>query len=247
VAHGNRGKQAGSNESPFYNHICFTLFIGPVETASASQAHLSPGRSDKEGETFYGNKEGRMHREILQSFRGGPPRLIDLPQLMYDYDTDGVYLAEEGEIYDHETIALLLAMIKRFYKQKSPQQIENMSRLERERRELARERREERKKPRKYQDHKKCGWVYIIQSPFGYKIGYTANPEVRMKAYGFQITITHVIRSDDAPTIEKYLHDLFAAKRIEGEWFDLSSEDLEYLLNIKVMDRKDVYGEEDNG
>lgn len=83
------------------------------------------------------------------------------------------------------------------------------------------------------------GFVYIIKEHKynTYKIGKTKNLKQRMNLFGvklpFKIEIVHIIASDDYSEIETELHKTFAEKRLEGEWFDLSDEDIEWLKSLK--------------
>lgn len=61
-----------------------------------------------------------------------------------------------------------------------------------------------------------------------YKIGKSRNPKVRettLQAELPTIDLIHVIDSD----IELYLHQKFDAKRVRGEWFRLSQDDINYI------------------
>lgn len=64
------------------------------------------------------------------------------------------------------------------------------------------------------------GYVYLMQhgSKREYKIGRTELP------HGAQPV--HVIETDDPAGIESYWHRRFEAKRLKGEWFALSADDV---------------------
>jgi hypothetical protein len=76
------------------------------------------------------------------------------------------------------------------------------------------------------------GFVYLIKhgSRPEYKIGRTHNPirregEVRLELPE-KIEPIHYIETDDPAGIEGYWHTRFAAKRRQGEWFSLTSDDV---------------------
>ena len=65
------------------------------------------------------------------------------------------------------------------------------------------------------------------------KIGKSINPQVRERTLQSEvptIELVHVIDED----IEKHLHEKFSAKRIRGEWFNLSNNDLNYITSWKM-------------
>lgn len=81
------------------------------------------------------------------------------------------------------------------------------------------------------------GYVYLIQSPTSaYKIGKTVNPDNRIKTFKtklpFEVEYVCLIQTDDMNALERNLHGLFADKRINGEWFALSAEDVEYIKRM---------------
>lgn len=82
-------------------------------------------------------------------------------------------------------------------------------------------------------------YVYIIQDVDVtglFKIGRTNNPEKRILNFGihlpFTVGIVHIIPTDNMCQLESVLHRKFASKRVKGEWFSLSTDDLEAIRSI---------------
>jgi hypothetical protein len=69
-----------------------------------------------------------------------------------------------------------------------------------------------------------------MKSGKAYKVGRSNSAGRREYELGIQLpdklTTVHVIRTDDPPGIETYWHNRFAAKRKNGEWFDLDAADI---------------------
>jgi hypothetical protein len=78
-----------------------------------------------------------------------------------------------------------------------------------------------------------AGYVYLIRSEHGYKIGKTKNLNQRLSTFGlklpFPIELVHALRSNDITRCEWHFHDRFKRKRINGEWFRLTEEDIVFF------------------
>ena len=74
------------------------------------------------------------------------------------------------------------------------------------------------------------GFVYLMKSGKHYKIGRTNSVGRREREFAIQIPVPpktiHSIETDDPVGVEAYWHNRFKDKRGEGEWFDLSSDDI---------------------
>lgn len=81
------------------------------------------------------------------------------------------------------------------------------------------------------------GVVYIAKCNGAYKIGLSKNPQRRLKDIEYQqgspVKLIYGINTEGMFQTESALHHLFYDKRIEGEWFDLSEDDLEYIAWIQ--------------
>lgn len=80
------------------------------------------------------------------------------------------------------------------------------------------------------------GFVYLLRSPYGYKIGKTVNVKSRTRLFEvklpFKFTLEHYAHFDDYSAAERRLHRQFASKRLEGEWFDLGRDDVQLIMQL---------------
>lgn len=83
------------------------------------------------------------------------------------------------------------------------------------------------------------GSVYLYKSGRHYKIGRTNDLKRRDREIRLQLPVQaeliHRIITDDPVGIEKYWHNRFAEKRLNGEWFNLSTSDLKVFCRRKFM------------
>lgn len=103
--------------------------------------------------------------------------------------------------------------------------------------------------PRQYRDYQyeqrgesarkpRAGYVYVLRSSTGaFKIGYASSPDDRLRTFSvklpFEVEYEVLIKTDDMLGYEAQLHERFADKRINGEWFALTDDD---LAELRAMD-----------
>jgi len=78
--------------------------------------------------------------------------------------------------------------------------------------------------------------IYIIKTyPDCYKIGISFNPEQRIitlqTANPFKLKIILEKEVNDAFKIEQTIHEAFKEKRLEGEWFSLTDDELKTIVD----------------
>lgn len=81
------------------------------------------------------------------------------------------------------------------------------------------------------------GFVYLMKSGRHYKVGRTNCLGSHARQLSIKIPIPpktiHVIETDDPSGVEAYWHTRFESKRGEGEWFDLSPDDVKSFKRWK--------------
>ena len=74
------------------------------------------------------------------------------------------------------------------------------------------------------------GYVYLLEGGGFHKIGLSTNPKKRFNQIApklpFEVKAICVVESEDWRGLEQYWHQRFADKRGNGEWFNLTSEDV---------------------
>lgn len=80
------------------------------------------------------------------------------------------------------------------------------------------------------------GYVYVIECAGRYKIGYSTTPRKRLaklrKASPVPMRMVHKLRTPIFREIEQQLHARFYQKRLNGEWFCLDEDDLDYIRGL---------------
>jgi hypothetical protein len=88
-------------------------------------------------------------------------------------------------------------------------------------------------------DSNEIGFVYLLKSGRHFKVGRTNSAGRRERELSIQLPEraeqVHVIETDNPVGIERYWHQRFAARRKNGEWFELAPADVKALKRRKFM------------
>lgn len=75
-----------------------------------------------------------------------------------------------------------------------------------------------------------AGYIYVIKSDYGYKIGKTKSLKNRSQLFSvklpFDFDMVFTFFTSDYSSLESALHNMFKHKRTNGEWFNLDTGDL---------------------
>lgn len=108
--------------------------------------------------------------------------------------------------------------------------------------------REENKKRERFQKTARYsqyvyGYVYLIKTNEYTKIGISIDPARRLDSIDgsspYEVSLIHLIETDNMQRLETELHSQFAAKHHRKEWFLLSDEDIQQIIG---MGDKVIYG-----
>jgi hypothetical protein len=87
-----------------------------------------------------------------------------------------------------------------------------------------------------------AGYVYLIRLSEYVKIGHSRNPAKRLlflSGLPWPATLLHSFISAQANVVEKALHRRFHASRVRGEWFHLTSAEIELIQTVVMADSPD--------
>ena len=80
------------------------------------------------------------------------------------------------------------------------------------------------------------GYVYLLRSSHGYKIGKSSSPKSRIAslrtASPFPLHVEAVIYAQYMDALEKALHERFYDKKIRGEWYALTEADVAFIIGL---------------
>lgn len=88
------------------------------------------------------------------------------------------------------------------------------------------------------------GFIYVLEEPINrwYKIGRAKNVERRLLGIELPFKVNRIcsIPTNQMIWAERDLHQHFAAKRLNGEWFHLDAQDVEWLLSLEHLNSDKV-------
>lgn len=80
------------------------------------------------------------------------------------------------------------------------------------------------------------GYVYVLEGNDTFKIGRAKDPTKRSETLATQlpypVELLCSVWSEDCKALEAELHERYASKRLNGEWFDLSPDDVAYIQGL---------------
>ncbi len=80
------------------------------------------------------------------------------------------------------------------------------------------------------------GYVYLLRSEYGFKIGKTVSMRSRTRLFEvklpFRFSVEHFAHFENYTEAERTLHDHFRSQRLEGEWFDLKPADIDHIKSL---------------
>lgn len=87
---------------------------------------------------------------------------------------------------------------------------------------------------------KRYGFIYVVGCAEGfYKIGRCRYIDERIKQLRiqlpFKIDVIHMLFVTDPAAEERRIHGIFREKRVNGEWFKLDADDLDYIGKVLVF------------
>lgn len=77
------------------------------------------------------------------------------------------------------------------------------------------------------------GYVYLMERKGEYKIGASSDPEGR--AWMLGANLLHVIKVNNMLAVERRFQQLFADRRLHGEWFALSERDIKHFCSFEMF------------
>lgn len=93
----------------------------------------------------------------------------------------------------------------------------------------------------------KVGYIYLLSSDNGkYKIGKTTDVERRLnehlRIHPLKLNVLHVVKVREYSKCERYLLNHFSNKRLQGEWFDLTKDDISWIRSLRSQSLESLAG-----
>lgn len=159
--------------------------------------------------------------------------------LQYVEFTDGSWSLKDNQckLVTREEWIAIRACVDNFMNNASDTEIDNYNHHEDERIQQEIEGMQYSHSPKKERP-KKHGYVYFLLADNGLaKIGQTSKVDRRIFQLSvqlpYELKLVTTIESDDCEELEKFYHNKFSEKRVNGEWFNLDSSDFEEVKSIE--------------
>jgi hypothetical protein len=82
------------------------------------------------------------------------------------------------------------------------------------------------------------GYIYLVGGNNAYKIGKSKDVPSRLRSFlqlPFKTRLIHTIPTSDMVWAENYLHRTFAHCRLNGEWFDLAPQEVDWICGLTAL------------
>lgn len=150
--------------------------------------------------------------------------------LGYDDESGGIYVIDQGgNFMNSQEFGELVDGVKTYLAYHGDNGIEQINQYVNEQRDNRRQGRESKEK------NVRSGWVYLLEGQDSlYKIGLTTRPPDQRLAeispkMPYSAKLIFTLWARDVYGFEKDLHGHFNDKRVNGEWFKLSSADVAWI------------------
>lgn len=152
--------------------------------------------------------------------------VTDRPELLVP--TNG-----QGRIYSREEWAEVRSRVDAFFSEYDDAVINQHNREQYAK--IEAERIAKKATPSMPSDKLKGGYIYVLRSEAGhYKIGKAKDPFSRGRTIGtqhaYEVKLIYVALCLDYTRVETYLHQALASYRMNGEWFNLPQDKIDWLL-----------------
>lgn len=159
----------------------------------------------------------------------------DFFTIHFDKESECLVLADQaGFIPTEDEFWSMMEMLSVAYERIDHERIATHNRTKHER--LTNIGRSSEERPKKPKRKAESGYVYVLEGGGVFKIGRAKDPERRAELLAIQlpypVSLICAVQTSDYKKLEADLHERFALKRLNGEWFDLTSEDVAYITGL---------------